>query len=330
MDLTAILNPFGISEPAEFSELKGGHINSTFLAVCPEGRFVVQALNNSIFSEPDNIMHNISAVAALFSEQAADSILLPHYLSAGESMWVESDGAFWRVYEYIDCAPPTMPYNGCFLAGRAFGVFMRVAGSRKIKLRPALPGYHDFGAYFAKLNSAMASASMKKLDGAVINRLSSLNDTLAQVFTADFPKRVIHGDAKSDNIIIGSPSAVIDLDTVMDGYAALDFGDLVRSVCRGNDNDMSAVRDVARGFANGLEGALSGDEVHSLYYGILWSTGELAVRYLTDYLTQEGYFRDKSPAQCLSRANELLLLLSRFIAHGDEITELIYECFRNN
>lgn len=330
MDLTAILEPFGISGPAEFSELKGGHINSTFLAVCPAGRFIVQSLNNDVFSAPENVMHNIAAVSALFEDQPDSSVVLPHYLSAGERPWFEEDGAVWRVYEFMECSAPALPYSSSFLAGRAFGSFMRIAGSKKLKLKQSLPGYHDFGAYFAKLNGAMASASMKKLDGAVINRLSSLNDTLAQVFTADFPKRVIHGDAKTDNIIIGSPSAVIDLDTIMDGYAALDFGDLVRSVCRGNDNDMSAVRDVARGFANGLEGALSGDEVHSLYYGILWSTGELAVRYLTDYLTQEGYFRDKSPAQCLARANELLQLLSRFISHGDEITELIYECFRNN
>lgn len=330
MEMSRIAESFGLGSPTEVTELNGGHINKTYLAECPEGLYVIQSVNSSVFADPEAVMHNISAIGALFSEQESAYVRLPEYLYAGEKQWLELDGCIWRVYSYAESKAPGMPCSRAWTAGRAFGEFMRIAGSRKVKLKCAVPGYHDFGGYFSRLNGAMTSASMKKIDGAVINRLSSLNDTLSSIFTGDFPRRVIHGDAKADNVIMRDKPVIIDLDTVMQGYAALDYGDLVRSVCRGAEPDMQLMRDVTRGFAAGLDGALSGDEVHSLYYGILWSTGELAVRYLTDHLTEEHYFRDKTPAECLSRSNELLRQLNRFIAMGDEITELIYDIFRKN
>lgn len=328
MEISRIAESFGLGSPSELTELNGGHINKTYLAECPEGLYIMQSVNSSVFADPEAVMHNISALTALFSNQENAYIRLPEYLCAGDKLWTEIDGFIWRVYSYAESKAPEMPCSRAWIAGRSFGEFMRIAGSRKLKLKCTVPGYHDFDAYFSRLNGAMTSVSMKKIDGAVINRLSSLNGTLSNIFTGDFPRRVIHGDAKTDNVIICDMPVIIDLDTIMDGYAALDYGDLVRSVCRGTEPDMQLIRDVTRGFAAGLDGVLSSDEVHSLYYGILWSTGELAVRYLIDHLTQERYFRDKTPAECLSRANELLHQLNRFIVMGDEITELIYECFR--
>jgi hypothetical protein len=112
----------------------------------------------------------------------------------------------------------------------------------------------------------------------------------------------------------------------MSGYAAIDFGDMVRSVMREGVPDMTAARDLTKGFAKGLGGLLTKSEVGSLYYGILWAVGELAVRYLTDYITGEGYFR-RSSGECLARADQLLGQLRGFMAMGGQITEMIRECF---
>jgi hypothetical protein len=162
----------------------------------------------------------------------------------------------------------------------------------------------------------------------IMRRLDSLGETLEQVFTVDFPKRNIHGDAKISNLILKKNCTVIDLDTVMQSYAAIDYGDMIRSVCPSELLELTVIRDVTNGFALGLDGILTDDEIYSLYYGILYVTGELAVRYLIDYLSDEKYFRCKTSADCLSRANELLRQLSVFISHGEEITSIIYKSFK--
>ena len=121
---------------------------------------------------------------------------------------------------------------------------------------------------------------------------------------ADVPKRSIHGDAKADNIIIGEPCSVIDLDTMMQGYAAIDYGDMVRSA------DISRLDELTKGFAEGLDGLLTEKEVKSLYYGVLWVTGELAVRYLIDVYSEKPYFKGKTREQCRERADSLVKQLA--------------------
>ena len=113
----------------------------------------------------------------------------------------------------------------------------------------------------------------------------------------------------------------------MYGYAAIDYGDLVRSVCREKEQFMMEISEVTQGFAQGLDGLLGADEKSSLYYGILWLTGELAVRYLTDAYSDVKYFRGKSSADCLTRAKELLRQLDVFTACEDEIKEIITTSF---
>ena len=98
-------------------------------------------------------------------------------------------------------------------------------------------------------------------------------------------------------------------------------------MCRNVISDLNAVREITSGFAQGLGGILSDDEVNSLYYGILWLTGELAVRYLIDYRSENKYFRGKTSAQCLARAEELLSQLKQFTDHGEELKEIVRSQF---
>ena len=143
---------------------------------------------------------------------------------------------------------------------------------------------------------------------------------LAEIF-ADVPKRNIHGDAKADNIIIGKPCTVIDLDTAMNGYAALDYGDMVRS------SDTGDTEALTRGFAEGLDWMLTDREVQSLYYGVLWCTGELAARYLTDVYADNRYFSGKSREQCRERAESLMIQLRDFVSMKPYFERIIKNAF---
>ena len=157
--------------------------------------------------------------------------------------------------------------------------------------------------------------------------MSALENTLNSVFDCYLTKRIVHNDAKSDNIIAGNPVCIIDLDTVMNGYAAIDYGDMVRSVTS-SDLSLNTIKQITEGFADGLNGLLTEEEVVSLYFGILYVTGELAVRYLSDYVGNINYFKDKTPSMCLSRANELVNQLNTFTKCQDDITAIIYKAFK--
>lgn len=327
MEIIDIARKFGINNVTEISELTGGHINKTFLVTASDGgKYVLQSLNTDVFREPEAVMSNISKLEAVFEKNAGEEIGIPHYLCTEEGADFFSDGGeFYRAYSYSEqtMSHSTDRYN----AGYAFGSFIRILNSSKLKLRVTIENFHSFPVYFSALVSADGNSSLKKIDKSVMRRLSAVSDALEQVFTVDFPKRNVHNDAKCSNVIAGEKSIIIDLDTAMEGYAACDYGDLIRSVCTGRVLDTNAVMELTRGFADGLGGILTDDEIDSLYYGILYVTAELSVRYLIDYLSDNKYFKGKTSAECLGRANELLHQLNMFISGGDDITNIIYKAF---
>ena len=319
MDIRNIPTLFGLPEADGLTELNAGHINRTFLAVCGGKKYVLQSLNRSVFHAPEAVMDNISRIEAAFAKAGVCDIAVPHFIAFGDKNYAVADGEIWRIYSYITATADAAAEPAA--AGRAFGTFIRIMDGSELSTTPAIEGFHDFDGYFAVL------ASKHGIDSGVMAALDKLRDTLGQVFGSSLPKRIIHGDAKADNVIISEKMTIIDLDTAMWGYAAIDYGDLVRSFCPKGISDLSAVRDITAGFSRGLCGILSGDEVNSLYYGILWLTGELAIRYLIDSKSENTYFRGKTSADCLARAQQLLSQLRQFTDHGAELTEIIHSAF---
>lgn len=315
MDIRYIPTLFGLPEAAELTELNTGHINRTFLADCGGERYVLQALNRSVFPCPEAVMDNIAVISRAFAESGSSYTAVPCFIASGDKTYAVAEGEVWRIYRYLSATATAAAETAA--AGRAFGSFIRVMDGKELNSAALPSGYHDFGSYYAELTALSGKAP----------RLASLKAELDTVFTEKLPKRIIHGDAKADNVLIGDAMTVIDLDTAMEGYAAIDFGDLVRSLCVGDMSDLSPVRAAAQGFAEGLDGLLTAEEVSSLYYGILRSTGELAVRYLADSLREEKYFRGKTTADCIARAEELLRQLDRFTSARSELNEIIAEAF---
>lgn len=325
MKINEIIGKFGIGNVINASEINGGHINTTYLVETADGGlYILQSLSRRVFRSHEAVMKNISKIEKAFAESSEEMVTVPHYLTAeDEANFIEYDGEIYRAYAYTEKADS----DSLRKTGYSFGAFIRVLSSRKIKLETTIADFHSFQKYFSALTAADSNSHLKKIDKSIMRRLASVSETLGQVFTVDFPTRNVHNDAKCSNVIIGEISTVIDLDTTMQGYAAIDYGDMIRSVCIGGELDIKAVMELTKGFADGLGGILTDDEVDSLYYGILYVTAELAVRYLTDYLSEDKYFKGKTSAECLKRANELLGQLNMFISGGDDITDIIYKAF---
>lgn len=328
MEKADIFGMFGVDNITKISEINGGHINRTFIAETENNcSYILQSLSSAVFHRPEAVMENIGKIVRIFDKNANDKVTVSNYLCTAEGVnFIENDGEVYRVYEYSAAVSDIT--DRCYLMGFSFGTFIRLLSGKNTHLEITIEKFHRFSSYFSNLVAADHNCTLKKIDKGIMAKLGSVKETVSQIFTVDFPKRNVHNDAKIDNIIFGEKCTIIDLDTAMEGYAAIDYGDMIRSVCVGGQLDFTVIRDVTYGFADGLGGILTEDEIYSLYYGILYVTGELAVRYLIDYLSDEKYFKGKSSSDCLCRANELLKQLNLFITHGDDITAIIYKAFK--
>ena len=157
-------------------------------------------------------------------------------------------------------------------------------------------------------------------DNAYSDKLRRSECELSEIFR-DVPMRAVHGDARFDNVIIGERCTVIDLDTAMIGYAAFDYGDMIRSVCT-DRNALHRSEELTSGFLRGVGDALSQRERESLYYGVLRVTGELAARYFADTLSGGHYF-GKTPRQCMARAESLMSQLEMFTSEENALKALL-------
>ena len=319
MELVRITELFGVKGVSETVPLNMGHINSTYKVTSEDGAYILQSLNSSVFREPEAVMANISVVERAFAESGVTDVAVPEYLLANGRNYAAINGEIWRMYRYIEAGPADDS-----VTGYAFGTFIRVLSGAR--LRPVIKGYHDFDGYYSRLKGLLAGRP-ELISGDTVKKLDELSGTIKRVFTPDIPERAIHGDAKADNVIAGRCSAVIDLDTAMYGYAALDYGDMIRSVSKGAQPDLERIKAATSGFAEGLGGVLTPAEMTTLFYGILWTTGELAVRYLTDCISEERYFRGRKVQECRSRADELLRQLETFNSLCPDIQDIINSSF---
>lgn len=327
MEKSGIMELFGVKDTVSIREYHGGHINSTYLAECAGGeKYILQSLSREVFSDHEAVMDNIAVIGKAFLKSGDSRVCVPEYLITEQGRnFAQCGEEIFRVYRYRESAD--FGRDSFRKAGFSFGSFIRILSGKNIRLKETVSGLHDFSAYFVKLKKAATQSPMKKIDSSVISRLENIKEMTERIFTSDFPVRNVHNDAKTDNVVFSEVCTVIDLDTAMKGYAATDYGDLVRSVCSDGNFSYDRIKAVTEGFAEGLGGILCSDEIYSLYYGVLYVTAELAVRYLIDYLSEEHYFKDKTPAECLKRANDLLDRLNMFAANSEDITSIIYKAF---
>ncbi len=315
MNISEIAELFGIKITSA-EKIKSGHINQTCLVTADNGeRYILQSINSQVFRRPETIMANIALAEKAFSVSETGMVKLPHYLTADDKNYAAADGKIWRIYSFAESKSNE---KNLYFTGLSFGTFIRLMSGVKLAEEPAIDNFHSYRTYLARLE--------KMTDSVEMVRYRKLGNLLESVFTDNACRRVIHGDAKTANVIIGDYCTIIDLDTIMNGYAAIDYGDMVRSVC-GMKPDMNAVSELTKGYADGLEGLLSSAEIATLYYGILWVTGELAIRYMTDYISKEGYFKGKTPLECYNRAVELNVFLDELMEHEKTLNELIKDIF---
>lgn len=312
---------------------------------------VIQRINTEVFGDPARLMENVVRTTehlrtSLAREAVTDAerrCLRVVLTIAGEPFFADPTGGAWRAFVRIEDAVsfprPSGPAQA-EVAAWAFGDFAhRLADLPAPALHETLPGFHDFPARLAALERAAARDGHARA-GAVRDELEALSrharavlNALADAGFADLPRRVVHHDCKLDNLLFdsagGKALCVVDLDTVMPGNLLSDFGELVRSSTNTGSEDAREIERVdfdleiytalARGYREGIGPLLSAAERRALpLAGPLFSLMN-GVRFLTDHLEGDVYFRIEHPAQNLARARAQLRLATRMLANDDAL-----------
>ena len=346
------------SEPVEqIAPLGQGHIHQTYLVRLTggSGLWVLQRVNTHVFSDLEAVMQNIARVtshvrARLEREGARElerrvlSICCTH---AGRTHYVDPLLGAFRMFAYVEHSLTlqriSSPAEG-FEAGRACGELARLLQDLSpALLHTTLPDFHATDRRFEALRDAVAAdvagrAASVQSEWSQLAQLEPLARECAQ-WARDpaLRLRITHNDTKLDNILFDASTrralCLIDLDTVMPGYLAYDFGDLVRScLCTADEDarDASQVdvrlewfEPLARGYLSEVAAELSPLERRSLARGPLWIVLELALRFLTDHVQGDHYFKIARPDHNLDRTRVMLALLARLRAHESELLRVI-------
>ena len=343
-----------VGEPVAFG---GGHINDTYLLTREDGtQFVLQRINKNVFPDPPAVMENIHRVThhlrkrirAAGGDPERETLRMLKN-AQGEWLCIDVNGDYWRAYAFVaNCMSYDLVENAeIFLeSGRAFGRFMSMLDDfDAASLHETIARFHDTPNRFRDFRAAVAenrsgrAEHVRDLIDTALSYEEFAGTLMGQLQSGELPLRVTHNDTKLNNVLIdpesGRAVCVVDLDTVMPGLCAYDFGDAIRfgaSTAAEDEKDLSKVhfdmnlyRAFAEGYLSEVAAALTPAEVDSLAVGAKMMTLETGIRFLGDYLNGDVYFKTAYPDHNLVRARTQLKLVSEMDEHWDEMLACVRE-----
>ncbi len=342
--------------PGEFSSAApygSGHINDSYCAAFrtagKTARYIIQRINHHIFKNPVAVMENIQRVtshlgAQVNGEPDRDRRVLTLIAARDGRAWhADSEGNYWRAYKFIENAGSYDAVSSpeqAFQAAKAFGQFQQMLANLPApRLLDTIPDFHNTPRRFAALERAIeadvahrAALAKPEIDFALAHK--SITGVLLD---ADLPERVTHNDTKFNNVLLddstGEGICVIDLDTVMPGLAAYDFGDMVRtttSPALEDEQDLSKVsmqfpmfEALVRGYLESAGSFLTETEKQHLAFSGKLITFEIGVRFLTDYLAGDTYFKVHREGHNLDRCRTQFKLVESIEKQEEAMHRLV-------
>jgi len=328
-----------------------GHIHKTWLVSTDTGNpYILQKINETVFTNIPQLMRNIAAVtdylAALDDSPRHHLSLVPTH--SGELFARDKDGC-WRVYLFIADSyfvERAETARDFYNAGKAFGGFQQALRDFPAEiLTETIPRFHDTPHRFEQLDQAVQEDKCGRVKLArpeidfALSRRQDAPALMDLLHSGALPLRVTHNDTKINNVLFDKktrePLCVIDLDTVMPGLAAFDFGDAIRfgaSTAAEDERDLDKVMlslDYYKAYAEGFLGACGAEmtdtEIDSLALGAKMMTLECGTRFLTDYLLGDTYFSTSWDSQNLVRARTQFKLVTQMETMLNAMTDITRE-----
>lgn len=331
-----------------------GLINDTFLVMSGDAGWVLQHINGKVFPNPELIMGNLAVLSWHLSKRGDSDIRIPALIPAadGTPLVRDPDGGAWRLMELIPEGRtlPTIetPVQAAEV-GRALGCFHRLTADLDPgTLAVTLPGFHVTPGYLEHFTRALKQGGgfchTEQVRAAIrfVAARRGIVDALEEAKRRDrIPVRVVHGDPKLDNILFDRAGTralgLIDLDTVQPGLIHHDIGDCLRSCCnRGGESpegaasaelDLDICRGILESYAVETRSMLTLAEIALMYDAVRLIPFELGLRFLTDHLEGDRYFKVSEPGQNLRKALVQFSLVEDIEGKEIEIRRIVAECF---
>ena len=325
-----------------------GHINDTYAAVFDQAgspmRYIFQRINHNVFKDPAGLMGNVERVTAHIrrkleaagADQISRRVLTLVPARDGKCWYADAEGNHWRCYLFIEQArsyDQIETARQAFEAARAFGEFQQqLADLPAPRLRDTIPNFHHTRSRFDALCQAIEQDACNRASGVKSEiefalRHESLVDVLQDLQErGQLPERVTHNDCKLNNVMLddvtGQGVCVIDLDTVMPGLALYDFGDMCRTATcptAEDERDLSKVEmrmdmfeALVGGYLASAGGFLNPVEKGHLVFCARLITFEIGIRFLTDHLAGDRYFKVHRPGHNADRARVQFKMVESF------------------
>ena len=344
-------------------EFEFGHINDTYILYFngngniqdkDEFRYILQRINQNVFKDPPQLMENIVKVvqhlrrkiAARGGDPRRETLNIVPSIE-GANYFRCSQGGYWRAYEYIEGTQSYQVVENAaqfYGAGRVVGKFQHMLSDFPAdELHETIPDFHNTSKRYEALMNAVerdplhrASNALPEID-MVRARAGELSRLIDMQHRGSLPVRVIHNDTKFNNVLIddktGEGVCLVDLDTVMPGLALYDFGDAIRYGTNraGEDQkDLSRVQmemelfeEFCRGYFEEAGEFLTAEEVQCLAFSAWLITMEVGIRFLTDYLEGDIYFKTQREGQNLNRARTQFKLVEDMEAKYEQMEAVV-------
>ncbi len=364
-EIKAVATRFPLSGAVEDARPHGsGHINDTYAVACRNGdarrRYVFQRINRGIFKDVDGLMDNVARVTAHLraknaEEEPAHAVretltLIP--TQNGHAFHQTETGDAWRVYDFIEnadtydvCAGPDQAGE----AARAFGRFQKqLVDLPGGPLKETIPYFHHTPRRYEALDQAfLENAAGRRAEvGAEMAFCEARKPMTTRVLDLMrdglIPERTTHNDTKLNNVMIdnqtGRAVCVIDLDTVMPGSALFDFGDMIRTftpTAPEDEPDLNKVRldivifeGLARGYCGMAREFLTDAEREHLVFAGKLITFTIGIRFLTDYLAGDVYFKVHRPGHNLDRARTQFKMVEEIERNEPTMNALVQDALK--
>lgn len=323
-----------------------GHINQTLLVTTDKERYIMQIMNTNVFKDSDGLMKNICAVTEHLTKKGIETLQV---VPTKDGKSYHKGAECVRFYKFIE---NTITYQSAEdeetfkNSGRAFGDFQNQLSDFDAEiLSETIPNFHNTPDRFEKFKTALEKDVVKRKKDCekeaqfILDRKDTYSEIIDGLRNKTLPLRVTHNDTKLNNILMDATTkkarAIIDLDTVMSGSLLYDFGDSVRfgaSTAAEDEKDLEKVNfDVtlfeayASGFLPAVKDSITDEEIRLLPYSAYLMTIECGMRFLTDYLSGDTYFKIHYPEHNLVRARTQLKLADQMQKRFDEMQQICYK-----
>lgn len=350
LDLSKVLKEFNIDN--DIQSYGNGHINDTYCSA--PTKYIIQRINTSVFTDPYALMENIENVTAFLGKKIKAEggdpkreTLTVIKTIHGENCYKYDDNNYFRVYTFIGdtkTIEDDKTLDDLYEAGRGFGKFQQMLADFPVeKLHETIKDFHNTPKRVEALKTAIAedkagrAASVQAEIEWALEKSAFADTVIKGIESGEIPVRVTHNDTKINNILFdnvtGKAVAVIDLDTVMPGSMLYDFGDALRmggSTAAEDELDTSKIhfdkecfKYFADGYLSEMKDVLTPMELELLPFSAKLLTYECGIRFLTDYLNGDTYFKIHREGHNLDRARSQFKLVDEIESMEDELKAIV-------